>query len=111
MTGGDGRTRRRLEFAVAIAEQDGDEAVAVFGGVGDEEVGMAVVIDVGNGDPAWIGSGGKSDGAEAGGGPGRLGGQGNDEGKNGSEETDSHGVLRNGDEPTEDGSLQGTDCR
>jgi hypothetical protein len=81
---------------MAITEEDGDEALAILGGgvfrgVGDEEIGMLVVVDVGDGDPARAGSCGKGDGAEAGG--GGLREEGGGESKNSSEGSGSHGAT------------------
>lgn len=67
VSGGEGRVWRGMEGAMAVAEQDGDSAIVLIVGprVGDEDVGIGVMVDVGDGDPARTRAGGDSGLAEA----------------------------------------------
>ena len=68
MAGGERRTRRRMEGAVAVAKQNHDGAMSALSAasIGNDDVGIVVVVDVGDGDPARAGAGGNGDLTEAG---------------------------------------------
>ena len=55
-----------MECAAAVAEEGHDGAIVgvVAAGIGDNDVGIAVVIDVGDCDPARTGAGWNRDGTE-----------------------------------------------
>jgi len=55
MASGKRRTGSLVELAFAVAKQDGQGSSV---GVGNEDVGMAVVVHVGNGNPARAFAGG-----------------------------------------------------
>ena len=52
-----------VKASAAIAEQYGDRAGigTVRAGIGDDDVRTLIMVDVGDGDPARVGSGGNSD--------------------------------------------------
>jgi hypothetical protein len=51
-----------MKPAASVAEQNGDSAVVVASGagVGNDQAGSAVMVEVGDGNPAWAGTGGAS---------------------------------------------------
>src|SRR6266700_6507588 len=53
MPGGERRALRRMKCARAITKQHSDRAVV---GIGDEDIGIAIMVDVGDGDPTGTAS-------------------------------------------------------